>query len=186
MAEEDKNKGKDPQTPASEPKDQGQKPENAGNTAELDALKKTLIEKEDLLKKQEKQLDQAGFNIQKYKQKLKDAGIDDEEGQLGKEQLEEAIQSAVKPALEKISQLETTLTEIARANKAKDNIGGDGGSGGQRPPENKEMEEPSLSETDKKLILSFGGKWDGEKKGWTTKSGKFIPYNDISGLAPSV
>jgi len=185
MAEENKD-GIVPPSPASGDDGQGKQPENADKTAELEDTKRKLNEAEGLLQKKDIQISQAGHNIENLKRILKENGVEVKEGdQISLEDVEAKIIGVVKPLQDEIASLKTNLSEMVRAKKAEENLSPDGGGAGQVPPISKEMAEPELSEEDKKLVTSFGGKWDGAKKGWATKSGRFIPFNDLSGIAAS-
>ena len=161
----------------------GTPPTSADSKAELENLQKQLAEKDKLISDKDRQLGQAGFNIQKYKQMLKDNGIEEEEGKLGADEVQEIVQKTVQTELEKITEpLKTQISELGRTLTSRANAN-PGGVGGQELPKKEGEPEPILSEDDMKIVNSFGGKWDPKRKGYVTKSGRFVDLSDKSGIA---
>lgn len=154
---------------------------NADQSAELEALKNQVSELQGLTEKQKTQIEQAGFNIQKYKDKLKEAGIEfDEDGRVSQEQIQEIVGQATKPLIDQINQMGTTLSEIARASKAVPSANA-GGAGQRVPPKPKEPELPSAI---KDQIARLNLKWTGQGKVYKSElTGKTYDYEETTGNA---
>jgi len=188
MTNEEISQGQGNPSPASGDNPQGgQPPANAGNKAEeIEALKKAISEKEELLKKKETQLEQAGYNIEKLKSKIKEAGLDEmleEEDKLNGEKVKNIVQEMVKPELEQIkNDFAIKLNEFGKTIHSKLNLGG-GGDAGQKPPLEISKPEPALSEIDRKLIEHMKAKWDSQKGVYVTPSGRICDLNSTEGIA---
>lgn len=127
-----------------------------------------------------KQLEQAGFVIEKLKKKLKDEGIDMEEEGLTEERVRQIIQESTTPLAEEIRKSGTVLTELART-LGSQQATSSGGGAGQKPPKKKEA--PVLSPTDQKLVSGSNLKWDPDREGFVSQDGKrFYPWADKTGI----
>ena len=168
MAEEEE-KGAGTPPPASE-----EKPP-VDQTAELDNLKKQITEKDE-------RIGQAEYNIERLKQKLKDAGIESEEGSPEIAELR-TLMGTLKEEISKLrEEFSIKITEVGRAVTARVSASPGGDAGQEVPPRDEGTKEPVLSDVDKKLVLSSSLKWDPKRKGYVGKSGRFYPYVEGAGI----
>ena len=138
---------------------------------------KTELEKKDKeIGKKDEQLKKAGFNIQRLKTKLKEAGIPlEEEKALTSERAQEIIREEIKNQVGGITEkFETKLSEVLRALNSKSNLNPGGSGGGQKKPI--QVERPKLSRRDEDLLKVSKLKWSAEKKGFVAPSGRVYPY----------
>jgi predicted RNase H-like nuclease (RuvC/YqgF family) len=190
MPEEEKKQGKQDSSPASGEKnpedqnqdqDQGQKSQNqdqgtgnADQTAELMEAQKRLQEQNEKLAKQ---LDQAGYTIQKLKEKMKEAGIEmEEERGLSMEQVQELLKKNTEELSQKFGQQFSELLRSIRAWQKPSQPSG----GGQKLPKQKES---PLTPEEHQHLISRGFKWDPEKGLYIGKSGRAYDPKDMSDVA---
>ena len=194
MPEEELKPGEGTPAPASgdKPEDQpegqpeGQKPEgqptDVGTSNQEEELKKQIAELTKTVDKQAKKLEQAGFNIENYKAKLKEAGLEDEEtGGISEEKVREIMAEENKPILEQLQQFGTTLSEIARSNTAKKTVIQPGaGAAGQKPSPKKQR--PTLSPTDEKILANAGISWSAKDESFVNQKGEKVNIEDVPGV----
>ena len=168
--------GAGPTTPASEKKPESGNPlEDANQKAELESLKKSISEKDERIK-------QAEYNIEMLKKRLKDAGVEDEEGNPEIAELKTSM-GVLKEELSKMREdLNNKLTEFGRTLTAKANASPGGGPGQTPPSPEKGEEEPALSPEDQKILRQGGFKWDPKRKGYVSPTGRFRAWDDKTGL----
>ena len=170
---EGENQGQGP-TPAPEvPPQGGNPPENADQKAELENLKSQV-------NKLTTQVGQAGFVIQKLKTKLKEEGIDPDEGEIiSDEKVRSIVRDTVQPEIQALKEtLATKISELGRSITAHQSASSGAGPGQKPPQEDEGEKEPELSVEDKKLLAGY--KWDPKRKGHVSPSGRFYPWSESS------
>lgn len=177
MLEEEKKEGEGTSTPASgepKPKDQPEEPKTppAGPDNQVTELQQQIDELKETNEKLTTQVGQAGYNIQKYKERLKELGEDlDEEEKITEDKVRQIVKESSKESLEEIKRLNTQLSELFRAQQAKQDAGKQGaGAGGQVPPPKKK--EPQLSAEDRKILETANLHWDPAKEAFVSADGK--------------
>jgi len=184
FTEEDKKPGEEAPAPASEETPSEAQPNetpaeetpaeetpagDADQSAEIQNLKNQITNLQgykDLSDKQIKQLEQAGFNIEKYKNLLKENDIDiDEPSGISEERVAQIVAQAQGPLLEEIKTMGKIMSEISRGNVKPNANGGDPG---QTPPP--KPKEPTLPAQARQVVTDNGLVWTG--KGYVYKSPK--------------
>lgn len=183
-----------PEEGTSAPASGEEKPEEAPETKpdapETPDYKAEAEKKEKELKDREEQLRKAGFTIEKLKTKMKEEGIELEEGQgLTEEQVADIVSKVVGDKLGEISkenqELKTTLSEVLKTIGSKANASKGGGEGGQKPPKEEGTPRPALTEDEEQAVV--GMTWDSKRGGWqepdikdpagnVLRKGQFFPH----------
>jgi peptidoglycan hydrolase CwlO-like protein len=163
----------------SEPKPQEPQPGLDNRVAELQSqvgeFKKQIEDSKERIEKAEFTIQKGKEKLKEYRERLAEHGLleegEEEEERISSEQIKESISEAMKPIVGKITQLETTLGEIARAQQAKKDAGKPGpGAAGQQPPPKKKM--PSLNAEERKIIAKANLHWDESKEAFVSADGK--------------
>lgn len=181
--------GETPETPEPEPKPE-EKPEGGGEgggaadqSAEIDRLKKEAADKDALLKKQDREINQQRYKIGRMEKKAGEEGVDLSEPEtpgISEEKVSEIVTEAQKPLLEKIEKMGTTISEIARANQAQPNPNPAGP--GQRQPA--PPKEPELDSAEKGVVRRNNLQWTGKGRIYKSpKTGRTYDFDDKSDVA---
>ncbi|MFQ5976317.1 MAG: hypothetical protein ACE5J5_08395 [Candidatus Hydrothermarchaeales archaeon] len=160
--------------------DEGDKGGNIDYETKLEEKDRIIREQTEALEKKEKQIGQAGFNIQKLKERLKAEGIDieTEEGGLNETKVREIIASEIQTQIGTVTKdFGNKISEVMRAVKSTKDIEKPGGGSGQKK-QVKEYPRPTLSPNDEKIITRGGHKWDPKRGGWVSPSGRFFPHEE--------
>lgn len=200
MTNEEKNQGQGTPAPASGDKPEGTPAPEAPQPQEPKApetpdYKAEAEQKEKELKEKEEQLKKAGFTIQKLKEKMKEEGIELEEGQgLSEEQIENVTRRVISEELGKSNQeiqsLKNTLSEVLKSIGSKQTTSKGGGEGGQKPPKEEGIPRPKMTDDEEETVK--GMDWDSKRGGWQEKDitdattgrvitkGKFYPHKRVT------
>jgi len=180
MTDEEKKQGQGDPAPASGDKPEGETPAipetpaTPDYKAEAEQKSKELMGKEDQLRK-------AGFTIQKLKDKMKEEGIEPEEGQgLSEEQVESIVSKVIGEKLGEISKdnqaLKNTMSEVLKSISSKENKSKGGGEGGQDLPKEEGTPRPKNLSPDEEKVVE-GMDWDSKRAGWVDRTTKaFYPH----------
>lgn len=176
--DEEKNKGADTSSTSGEnsedqnqDQNQGQKGTDEGQgegtpdqLEELKKLRKENTEKDELLKKSDKEIKQQRFTLGKLDKKLskakEDGFVDDEpSGGVSEERIVEIAKEQNQPVLEAVEKLGNTISEMTRTQTSRNALSSGGGSGQKKPVPPKEPDLPTQArDTVKRLKLEWIGK----------------------------
>lgn len=159
------------ETPEVEKQPKEESPGGADNqTEELNNLKKESADKDALLAKRDKEINQQRFTMTKMDKKLakakEDGFVDDEPSSgISEERVAEIVADSNKPLLDAITKMGTTISENARTQISKDNLSPGGGPGQKKPVPPKE---PVLPKQAQDMVKRHKLEWTG--KGYQYKS----------------
>lgn len=168
------------QTPQGEVPNEDKSPETPDYKAELEKKESALKEREEELKKKEDQLGKAGYTIQKLRDKMKEAGIEPDEGQtLTEDQVQDVVSRVIEEKVSSLSkenqELKAQLGEVVRSISSSKLASMSGGEGGQKPPKDDSIPRPKLSPEEEKVVQGLD--WDSKRGGWVEpRTKRFQPH----------